>query len=270
MFGFADLSAVFTNKFLEVLLSECNHCICVSHTGKENTVLRARVPESTVSVIPNAVDTAEFTPNPFKRPKNDTINIVIVSRLVYRKGVDLLAGVIPKLKHIKNVNFIIGGDGPKRGLLEEIREKTNMQDRVTMLGALQHSQVRDVLTQGHIFLNTSLTEAYCMAIVEAASCGLQVVSTRVGGIPEVLPDKLIILTEPTVESVLNGLLKAIKRQIRYTKNRNNIKSDVLCPFECNETVSCLYNWNNVTLRTEKVYTKVLGEPDPPLGKKLMK
>lgn len=35
----------------------------MSHTGKENTVLRARVPKDNVSVIPNAVDTARFTPS---------------------------------------------------------------------------------------------------------------------------------------------------------------------------------------------------------------
>lgn len=46
--------------------------------------------------------------------------------------------------------------------------------RVRLLGALEHQEVRNVLVQGHIFLNTSLTEAFCMAIVEAASCGLQV------------------------------------------------------------------------------------------------
>lgn len=116
---------------------------------------------------------------------------------------------------MKNVNFIIGGDGPKRDLLEEMREKTNMQDRVRLLGALNHSEVQSVLSQGHIFLNTSLTEAFCMAIVEAASCGLQVVSTRVGGIPEVLPSELIILTEPSIDSVLKGLLLAIQRQIEH-------------------------------------------------------
>lgn len=49
--------------------------------------------------------------------------------------------------------------------------------RVRLLGALEHQDVRDVLVQGHIFLNTSLTEAFCMAIVEAASCGLQVKQT---------------------------------------------------------------------------------------------
>lgn len=34
LFGFADLSAIVTNKLLEILLSNCNHCICVSHTGE--------------------------------------------------------------------------------------------------------------------------------------------------------------------------------------------------------------------------------------------
>lgn len=34
LFGFADLSAVVTNKFLEISLSTCNHCICVSHIGE--------------------------------------------------------------------------------------------------------------------------------------------------------------------------------------------------------------------------------------------
>jgi phosphatidylinositol glycan class A protein len=52
------------------------------------------------------------------------------------------------------------------------------------LGALEHKDVRNVLVQGHIFLNTSLTEAFCMAIVEAASCGLQVKSIK--GLPTLL------------------------------------------------------------------------------------
>lgn len=101
-----------------------------------------------------------------------SVTIVVVSRLVYRKGVDFLASIIPELcaRH-DNLQFLIGGDGPKRWLIEEIRERNLLQHRVTLLGSLEHSQVKHVLNKGHIFLNTSLTEAYCMAIVEAASCG---------------------------------------------------------------------------------------------------
>lgn len=39
--------------------------------------------------------------------------------------------------------------------------------------------------RGHVFVNCSLTEAFCMALVEAAAAGLVVVSTAVGGVPEV-------------------------------------------------------------------------------------
>ena len=44
-------------------LANTDHCICVSHTGKENTVLRSSVPEERVSVIPNAVDADVFEPD---------------------------------------------------------------------------------------------------------------------------------------------------------------------------------------------------------------
>lgn len=259
LFGFADTSAILTNKFLELSLADCNHYICVSHTGKENTVLRAKVPSDRVSVIPNAVDGFAFTPDPSQRAPNK-ITIIIVSRLVYRKGVDLMAAVIAEIcNKYQNVNFIVGGDGPKMWLLQQIRERKGLQDQITLLGALEHSQVKSVLNQGHIFLNTSLTEAYCMAIVEAAACGLQVVSTSVGGIPEVLPENLIYLTEPNVESLVTGVEQAIS-DLAHGKN--------LCPYECNRLVRSMYNWTNITLRTEVVYKRVTNESVKSLGKQL--
>ena len=70
----------------------------------------------------------------------------------------------------EQVNFIIGGDGPKRSLLEEVRDEVG-DDRLCLLGAVPHGQVHSVLVQGHIFLNTSLTEAFCIAICEAVCSG---------------------------------------------------------------------------------------------------
>ncbi|XP_044731343.1 phosphatidylinositol N-acetylglucosaminyltransferase subunit A [Chrysoperla carnea] len=259
LFGFADTSAVLTNKFLNIWLSNCNHCVCVSHTGKENTVLRAKVQSNRVSVIPNAVDTVLFTPDPSQRSRS-CITIVIVSRLVYRKGIDLMANIIAEIcPKYPEVNFLIAGDGPKRWLLEEVREQKGLQDRVTLLGSLEHSQVVHVLRKGHIFLNTSLTEAYCMAIVEAASCGLQVVSTRVGGIPEVLPSDLIYLSEPNVPD----LIKSLEQAISDFKAGN-----LVCPFLCNSRVSQLYNWVDVTFRTNVVYNMVASDSTKSLGEQL--
>uniref|UniRef100_A0A8C9KXW4 Phosphatidylinositol glycan anchor biosynthesis class A n=1 Tax=Panthera tigris altaica TaxID=74533 RepID=A0A8C9KXW4_PANTA len=131
--------------------------------------------------------------------------------------------------------------------------------RVRLLGALEHKDVRNVLVQGHIFLNTSLTEAFCMAIVEAASCGLQVVSTRVGGIPEVLPENLIILCEPSVKSLCEGLEKAISQ----------LKSGALpAPEDIHNIVKTFYTWRNVAERTEKVSDGGEGEAVLPMDRRL--
>ena len=76
-----------TNKLLTVSLCDTNHIVCVSYTSKENTVLRAVLNPEIVSVIPNAVDPMDFTPDPSQRP-DDRITIVVISRLVYRKGTE--------------------------------------------------------------------------------------------------------------------------------------------------------------------------------------
>ncbi|KAI5633619.1 PIGA (GPI anchor biosynthesis) domain-containing protein [Phthorimaea operculella] len=259
LFGFADTSAVLTNKYMQMCLCECDHCICVSHIGKENTVLRAKVKAHKVSVIPNAVDAYSFTPDPSQRDPN-FVTIVMVSRLVYRKGVDLMAAVIADMcPKYPNLRFIIGGDGPKMWLLQEVREQRGLQHCVTLLGSLKHAEVRNVLVKGDIFLNTSLTEAYCMAIVEAAACGLKVVSTKVGGIPEVLPENMIYLTEPKVPSLVEGIELAMK---------DIQKGKIICPFECNKKIRNMYNWMDITRRTEIVYDKISLNKNRCLGLQL--
>ena len=67
------------------------------------------------------------------------------------------------------------------------------------------------MTRGHIFLNTSLTEAFCIAIVEAASTGLLVVATDVGGVTEVLPHDMVLLAEPNPEDIIRKIEEAIPR-----------------------------------------------------------
>lgn len=53
LFGFADPASVVTNKLLKCVLADVHRVICVSHTSKENTVLRACLPLASVYVIPN-------------------------------------------------------------------------------------------------------------------------------------------------------------------------------------------------------------------------
>ncbi len=53
LFGFADAASIATNKLLKAVLADVHAVVCVSHTSRENTVLRACLPPDTVSVIPN-------------------------------------------------------------------------------------------------------------------------------------------------------------------------------------------------------------------------
>lgn len=225
-------------------------------------MLRAQLDPTLVSVIPNAVDTSQFTPNPSARDSmTNKVVIVVVSRLVYRKGIDLLFGVIPAIcKRFPNVHFVIGGDGPKKVGLEEMREKHQLHERVELLGPISHKDVRDVLVRGHIFLNSSLTEAFCIAMVEAASCGLHVVATRVGGVPEVLPPHLLTLADPEEKDIIEKLTEAIAL----------IKSKEIDPFQVHNEVRAMYDWDNVASRTEVVYRTIYQKPNQPLLERLQK
>ena len=77
-------------------------------------------------------------------------------------------------------------------------DKFNLGDRVELLGYVNHKNVCSVLNRGHIFLNTSITEAFCISALEAVSCGLLVVTTNVGGTPEILPTDMLYLADPNV------------------------------------------------------------------------
>ena len=59
-----------------------------------------------------------------------------MSRLTFRKGIDLLVDVIPEICFkFPEVYFIIAGDGPKRKVLEHIIEKNNLKNRTEILGS---------------------------------------------------------------------------------------------------------------------------------------
>jgi phosphatidylinositol glycan class A protein len=103
---------------LKWALSDVDACICVSHINKDNLSLRAAIDPNIIYVIPNAVDTTRFQPDTSLRKPLNRINIVVVSRMMYRKGVDLLIDIIPEIiRKYPEVYFIIGGDGDKLPLL---------------------------------------------------------------------------------------------------------------------------------------------------------
>ena len=240
--------------------------------SKENTVLRASLDPFMVSVIPNAVVAEDFRPLAYDpKAKNllkarskdnrhtlpaprhlgphDIITIVVISRLFYNKGTDLLIAVIPRiLESNPNVRFIIAGSGPMAIDLEQMLERKVLQDRVELLGPVRHEEVRDVMVRGHIYLHPSLTEAFGTVIVEAASCGLYVVCTQVGGIPEVLPEHMTVFANPEEDSLVSATERAI-----VTLRENKVRTETF-----HDQVKMMYSWTDVAQRTERVYDGITG------------
>lgn len=238
--------------------------------SKENTVLRASLDPLMVSVIPNAVVAENFRPLnhpayasdastnafggstiplPQHISSHDIITIVVISRLFYNKGTDLLIAAIPRiLAAHRNVRFIIAGSGPKAIDLEQMIERNVLQDRVEMLGPVRHEEVRDVMVRGHIYLHPSLTEAFGTVIVEAASCGLYVVCTQVGGIPEVLPAHMTVFAKPEEDDLVAATGKAIA----------SLRSNKVHTERFHDQVKMMYSWTDVARRTERVYDGISG------------
>ncbi|EMC92067.1 glycosyltransferase family 4 protein [Baudoinia panamericana UAMH 10762] len=285
LFGFSDAASIMANKLLKFSLSDVGHVICVSHTCKENTTLRASLNPLAVSVIPNAVVASNFRPLQPHEAKlltqggkgallppppdpsqpvgpNDPITIIVISRLFYNKGTDLLISALPLLlRRHENLRFIIAGSGPKAIDLEQTLDSLPQQlvytasgsPRVVLLGSIRHEEVRDVMVRGHLLLSTSLTEAFGTVLVEAASCGLMVVATRVGGVPEVLPGNMTIFVLPEVEDVVRGVTEAVGLLISKAVRRDKF----------HDLVKNMYSWSDIARRTERVYDLITGCPSAP-------
>ncbi|KAF2726088.1 glycosyltransferase family 4 protein [Polychaeton citri CBS 116435] len=296
LFGFSDAGSILTNKLLKFSLSDVGHVICVSHTCKENTTLRASLNPLSVSVIPNAVVASNFRPlqpgeaSEITTIKNDTlppppdpsrplnpgdpITIVVISRLFYNKGTDLLISALPLLlnRH-ENLRFIIAGSGPKAIDLEQMLDSLPQnlvltptgQSRVRLMGSIRHEEVRRVMIRGHLLLSTSLTEAFGTVLVEAASCGLMVVATRVGGVPEVLPSNMTVLVLPEVEDVVRGVTEAVGMLTGSSDptSANAGRMRKVRRDRFHEQVKIMYSWADIARRTERVYDLVTNNPSAP-------
>ena len=283
LYGFSVLGSILLNKLLLFTLANVDRVICVSNICKDNMIVRGNMDPSMLSVIPNAVISEEFKPlnycnnnnsssssnnhnnfpnsscdadttwvnNVRLKKKNDgTITIVAISRLFPNKGADLIIRIIPQICHSHpDVNFILAGDGPKFVELQQTVESFRLQDRVTLLGAVPHENIRNVLCQGDIYLHTTLTEAFGTVLVEAASCGLLIVTTHVGGIPEVLPDHMTVYA---METSVSSLVDATNKAIAFFRSKSVDTSTF------HKEVEQMYDWMDIAKRTLNVYDQIMN------------
>lgn len=150
--------------------------------------------------IPNGVDTGKYWGN-FSRQDLEKIigenlegkkTILTSGRLARRKGVAwFIENVMPKLS--KNVIYIVAGDGPDRDNIKNAVEKNKLQDRVKLLGYVT-DEVRDTLfntcdlfVQPNIKIEGDM-EGFGISVIEAASCRLPVIASRLEGLQDAIKD----------------------------------------------------------------------------------
>ncbi len=134
-------------------------------------------------VITGAIDTDKFKPGDEK-----DIDVIYVSRLVEKKGVENYLEVLTLLCADKpNLKAGIIGDGPLRASLEQTVESTGIKNNVQFHGKLLN--VAPVLSRSKVFVLLSPSEGMSIAMLEAMAAGLPVVVTDVGDLSDVIAGK---------------------------------------------------------------------------------
>jgi glycosyltransferase involved in cell wall biosynthesis len=175
----------------------------------------ARVaPGARIRAVPNAVDTSLFSPPVEPRPAapepDARVRAALVALLDPKKGVDVLLRALAALGPRRDELLVrIAGDGPDRGRLETLAAELGVSGSAEFLGLRDKPGVAALLRDSDFFVLPSLWENLPNVVIEAMASGLPVVSTRTGGIPELVDEGSGFLVAPGNAAELAGALTAM-------------------------------------------------------------
>jgi len=218
-------------------------CEFLKHLGAANA-----------QVIYNGIDTSIFKREDTNyRQKlgisNNAVVITFVGRLIYAKGVQDLISAFSKIKDtVPEVKLLIVGDGPYRAELEKLAYQTDCAGSILFLGQRNQDEVIDVLSATDIFVNPSYSEGLGISVMEAASIGLPIIATDVGGTRE------IITTDKT------GILVKAGDVGQLAEELGSLRANAELRGELGENARILaerkFNWDKITGEYIKLYTSL--------------
>ncbi|NJL40023.1 MAG: colanic acid biosynthesis glycosyltransferase WcaL [Leptolyngbyaceae cyanobacterium SM1_4_3] len=143
------------------------------------------------------IDCDKFSFAPRFLREGDRIRLITICRLVEKKGVEYGIRAVAKLvnthPHLRpRLEYNIAGDGPLKASLETLIQELEIGDTVKLLGWQQQQDLIELLDRSHILLAPSVTssdgnqEGIPVALMEAMSRGLPVISSLHSGIPELI------------------------------------------------------------------------------------
>lgn len=179
-----------------------------------------------IIVVPNIVNTKQF--NITKPKETEVPTMVTVGILDYRdkKGYLVLIDAL-EILHKKKIDFncLIIGEGPNYENVQNIIKSKGLSKKIKLLGRVSNTELPKFYNSSDFFVSTSYVETFGVAILEAMSCGLPVVSTKSGGPEEFISSEIGLLCEVNKEDIASKIMKMIKNYNKY--NQERIRQKVL-------------------------------------------
>lgn len=149
------------------------------------------IPMDDIEVIPNFVDLEKYARGAYpchraKLAREGEKIVTHISNFRAVKRVDDVVRVFARISRTVPARLLLVGDGPDRLKVHELAESEGVGDRVLFLG--KQNSVAELLSCTDLFLLPSETEAFGLVALEAMACGVPVVATDTGGVPEVVDD----------------------------------------------------------------------------------
>ncbi len=160
----------------------------VSRFLKEKTITNYSI-EKDIEVIPNFIDSELYKPNKdcaFREhlaPKGEKI-LVHTSNFRTVKRVPDTIKIFEKVIQEIPSKLVLVGDGPDRSECERLCRQLHLCDHIKFLG--KQDGLVEILNAADLFLIPSQSESFGLAALEAMACGVPVVSSSVGGLPELI------------------------------------------------------------------------------------
>ncbi len=209
-------------------------------------------PETKVHVVPFGVDTTTFSPRLSNEEKNNKkLTVGIVKTMRPRYGIRELILAFEKIsKVLPNTNLVIVGGGEQLLELRTLVENLKIESRVFLIGSVDHDQIIQYLHSFDIFVVPSFRESFGVAAVEASACGLPVIASDVGGLPEVVLDGITGLLVPPGD--INALAEAMFSLLTDPQLRIQMGQ------AGREFVLQHYRWEDNAKLMESLYYDILG------------
>jgi glycosyltransferase involved in cell wall biosynthesis len=182
-----DLRVLALRGARNVALSRAVRVICPSAYLRQMAV-RWGVPEERALVIPNPAPDLPELPSHEEARKATGIEgplLAFAGRIGRQKALEVgLAAVAAS----HGVTLMLAGDGPERDAMESRAAELGLGERVRFMGALDRRGVLELFRAADVSLLSSSWENFPHTVVESLAVGTPVISTAVGGVPEVVTD----------------------------------------------------------------------------------